>query len=524
MMLGLNAARVPIILCDKRKRKLTRVGEGRLTVRELLLGIDLGTTVLKAGVFDRVSGRVRARAGRRLNVRNTADGGHELRSGSIDRAFAEVLTTLRQQLGAEWTTIRGVGLAAQGGSNMIVHRATGRACSPMMLWTDGRVGALLDKLSQGRGSRFWRGFSLFDSPPGGLARMWWMSERFPECFNGDHIHIGAGEHLFHKLTGVWRQDAGNAIQIGTYNARKRALDSALLDLIGVPLSFVAPLRKGHETSVVSSRGARTLGLSAGIPVAGPYIDQEAGYMAAAGCSRSPMQCSLGTAWVANFLLPRGTKGSSPTQLVLPAPVGEGRLVIQPMLAGNSAWDWGLQTLLGDSLEQALTQAAAIFRERLLPPPGLAAFPGVACKNPDRVQLRGAAAFHGMDLLHTPADLLRALAAGVVFEARRYVGGVIERGCVDSVVLGGGASKGAHFGKLFSSLWHPLPVYQQVEEDLSVAQGALYALSPRAAQARTRKLTLPSERRRAEARSAYEDYLKTFERVYGDVPEGRPFAL
>ena len=43
--------------------------------------------------------------------------------------------------------------------------------------------------------------------------------------------------------------------------------------------FVAPLRPGHETAPLSAAGARLLGLTAGIPVAGPYNDHEAGHLA-----------------------------------------------------------------------------------------------------------------------------------------------------------------------------------------------------------------------------------------------------
>ena len=101
-------------------------------------------------------------------------------------------------------------------------------------------------------------------------------------------------------------------------------------------------------------------MDAGIPVAGPYIDQEAGYMSAAGVSESPLQCSLGTAWVGNFVLPDDTTGGSPTQMVLPAPVGNGRLVVQALLAGNVTWDWGLQTLLDADHVRALESAIGRF--------------------------------------------------------------------------------------------------------------------------------------------------------------------
>ena len=62
------------------------------------------------------------------------------------------------------------------------------------------------------------------------------------------------------LTGLWRQDAGSALQIGCYNARRGDLDQRLMDIAGLSTSFVAPMRRGHEVNGLSRKGARLTGL------------------------------------------------------------------------------------------------------------------------------------------------------------------------------------------------------------------------------------------------------------------------
>lgn len=493
-------------------------------MRDILLGIDFGTTVLKAGVFDRESGRELARSARRLDVRVTRDGGREQRLAGIDRTFKEIIEEVRRHVGRAWPGLFGIGLAAQGGSTIIADRDRGRAKTPMLLWNDGRASAELARIAERSPRGFWRRFALADAPPSGLARLAWMADHHPDLMDDSHIHCGAGEYLFHALTGIWRQDAGNAIQIGSYNARKKKLDAAGFRLIGVPLSFVAPLRQGHETAPLSERGAKLLGAKAGIPVAGPYIDQEAGYMAATGVSARPLQCSLGTAWVGNFVLPSDTTGTSPTQIVLPSPTNDGRLVVQPLLAGNVAWDWGLQALMDVDHGRAIEKATAVFRRQLLAPTGLVAFPGCSCPNPLKPDSIGAGVFHGIDARTTRDDLLRALAAGMVFELRRLLRPVADASAIDSVVLGGGASKGDHFRKLIAAIHHPLPVHQQVEEDLAVTRGALYAFDTEAAHAKTKRLPRLAEGQLVAVREAYEQYLAVFEQVYGAMPDAAAFAF
>ncbi|MCX7934365.1 MAG: FGGY family carbohydrate kinase [Planctomycetota bacterium] len=162
----------------------------------------------------------------------------------------------------------------------------------------------------------------------------WLRHLRPALFAKNNIYVGAGEFLFFKLTGAWRQDPGNALQIGCYNARRQRLDPALLAIARAPLSFVAPLRSGHERHPLAASGAELLSLPAGIPVVGPYMDQEAGYLAVTPVSRRPLQCSLGTAWVGNFILNCHEQWRDPFQLTIPSPQGRGYLVMQPLLTGN----------------------------------------------------------------------------------------------------------------------------------------------------------------------------------------------
>jgi sugar (pentulose or hexulose) kinase len=482
-------------------------GKARGIDREgLLLGIDLGTTVLKVCAFAREGGALLASAARRLPVVELPDGGREQPMGSLDRALGDCLRAVRERLGRKWRTVRGVGIAAQGGSSIIASRATGRPLTPMILWNDGRTRAHAADLERRQPPARWRRRSLGAAPPAGLGRLLWLREGRPELFREENIHIGAGEYLFFALTGVWRQDAGNAIQIGSYDAARERLEPGLLDLVGVPLSFVAPLRRGHETAPLSRRGARRLGLDEGIPVAGPYIDQEAGYLSAVGVTRS---------------LPSGRRGSSPSELVLPAPVGRGRLVVQPLLAGNRTWDWALGTFGG---AEPLRTAARAFGRALLPARGLTLVPWLTLPNPLEPSAQGSGALLGLSDRTSAEDVLRAAACGLSFELLRVLASVRDGGLVDGVVLGGGASKGPWFRTLIAALFEPLPVLHARDEDSGVARGALFALDPRVARSRSRRVEPPPPAVGERVRERYEAYRAVFERFCGRVAAGRPYVV
>lgn len=491
-------------------------GGNGIVMKGLLLGIDLGTTALKVAALNARTGKPVACASVRLPVRTDSTGAREQDPAALRRVLAAAFRDLRRQTGGAWRGVRGVGVAAQGGSTMIVDRASGKPHTALILWNDRRALAQYNRLCLAKPADYWRRFSWRNCPGWGLARILWLRERRSSLLSADNIYVGAGEYLYFNLTGAWRQDACHALQTGCYNVPERRLDAAPLRLVGAPLDFVAPMRDGHATHPLSPAGAHLTGLPEGIPVAGPYMDHEAGYLSAQGVSDRPLQCSLGTAWVGNFRLPKDARWSSPTQLVIPSVCDDGWLVVQPLMTGNVSWDWALSNTMGLNRERALAELPGIFGERLLPPHGLVALPWMHMPNPLDPALIGAGGFLGLSPATTREDMLRALAAGMAYEMARVFDGVKAR--VDSVVLGGGASKGAFFRSLLAALFHPLPVHVVADQDLTGARGVLHAFGGPASRGATGRVALPGKSTRKAIADGYGVYGEAARRFYGDLPE------
>jgi sugar (pentulose or hexulose) kinase len=489
---------------------------------DILLGLDIGTTELKAAAFSADSGRGLAEASFRLPTDSGPDGKREQDCRDVLSGIADLAAALRGQIGDAWRRAAGVGLAAQGGSAILCDRATGEALTPMQLWNDTRPLGLLPKIASRRPAGYWQGLSRLPEPGAGLARIEWLRRRHPDLVPARAsgrpgqtprtLYGGVGEYAFFALTGVWRQDAGNAVQIGCYSVPECGLTADPLAAVDVPLSFVAPLRRGHETSPLSESGGRLLGLPAGIPVAGPYIDHEAGYLSAAAPGARPLQCSLGTAWVGNFVTDREAPPEHGIDLVLPAPVGEGSLILRVMLAGNVTWDWGVAHLAGPG--GGLRAAAAVLTEDLLPPDGLVGLPWFTRPNPWDPALPGSGGLLGLGAHTSPSDLLRALTAGMAFEFARMFGPVAAAGIIDRAVLGGGASKGLAFQQLLAALFAPLPVSVALDQHLAGARGSVHAFSPRAALCETREVPCPDAATRARVERQCAHYARVVDAVLG----------
>ena len=235
-------------------------------------------------------------------------------------------------------------------------------------------------------------------------------------------------------------------------------------------------------------------------------------MSVIGVSKRPLQISLGTAWVGNFILSCRNRWTSPVQLVLPAPVGRGSLVVQPLLTGNVAWDWALERYLDRDHAKALRRAGMVFSSRLLPTEELRSIPWLHV--PNAIEPRGVR----VDSCRTdPAESVRQMAVSLVCELTRVLGEVIEKRKVDGIVLGGGASKGEFFRTLVAALAHPLPVLHQCEDDIAGPRGTLYAFGEKCARARTQRVRTPRAAVRRAVAQVYEQYVDLFNRLYGKVP-------
>ncbi|MCX6907791.1 MAG: FGGY-family carbohydrate kinase, partial [Verrucomicrobia bacterium] len=424
----------------------------------MYLGIDIGSTSLKAAAFDARSGRLLAQTEKRLPLDVDETGKREQDPVALIHALRAAASSLRRQVGERWRNVRGIGLATQGGSTILVNRKTGAPATPMILWNDTRAFGHFHKIAAKFPPRWWRAFSLRDEPGMGLARAQWMRENWPRLFKGNPLYVGAGEHVYFALTGQWRQDACHALQSGCYDARHNRLTTRPLARLGLPADFFAPLRQGHETHPLTQDAAALLKLPAGIPVAGPYNDHEAGYLSVLHVSRQPLECSLGTAWVGNFVLPPAFRGGSPFQLCIAAPTGNGRQVIMPLMTGNVTLDWALSTFVHADHPTALARAAGLLSKQMLPPQGLVALPWLNRPNALRPAHAGSAAFFGIGPATTPADLFRAVVAAMAFEFARVLDRVAKSGAVDSLVLCGGTAKSAHIRSLFAALFAPMPVH------------------------------------------------------------------
>jgi glycerol kinase len=102
---------------------------------ELLLGLDVGTTSLGAGLFS-PDGALIAWSSRRLATRSPGPGRLEQDPAAIWRATLAVVRGAVADAGRTASDLAAIGLTSQRTSAVVWDRQTGRALSPLVLWSD----------------------------------------------------------------------------------------------------------------------------------------------------------------------------------------------------------------------------------------------------------------------------------------------------------------------------------------------------------------------------------------------------
>ena len=242
-------------------------------MRDILIGIDAGTSVIKSVAFD-LAGRQLAAAA--LPNAYEAVG----RAGSVqdlDRTWADAATTLKQ-LSDKIENLAGrvaaIAVTGQGDGTWMIDRA-GMPVGKGWLWLDARAGETVERLRADSGD-----IARFDSTGSGLAacqqgpQLRWMNDHAPEMLNGVATTFHCKDWLYFKLTGKRATDPSEA-NFSFGNFRTRSYNDDVIRFLGLEkLKHVLPeIVDGAATHhALSAEAAGITGLTEGTPIVLGYVD------------------------------------------------------------------------------------------------------------------------------------------------------------------------------------------------------------------------------------------------------------
>jgi xylulokinase len=412
----------------------------------VLLGIDIGTTGVRAAVFAE-DGRMVADASASCLHDSPKTGWAEVDPEAWWRATARVLGELA--LRAKLDEVACIAVAGQAPTAVLVD-AAGAVVRPAILWLDTRADAEAREL----------GTEAYYLGP----KLSWLARHEPEALARTKWLLQSHAFLAMRLTGEVAVDPSTAaLALPLFDlAKLEWVQSAFLRVqdastgAGVTLAQMPPLRRSHEVlGAVTTEAARLTGLRAGTPVVVGGGDFAAATLGAGVVAEGEACLMLGTA--GNLLVPRRTPGTD-ARLINAHHVGtESWLSLGGTLSGG-AQEWLRHALSRASLGEedtavrgALPTFELLDREAARVPAasdGLLFLPYLQGERTPIWDVSARGAYVGLGLGHGRGHLWRALLEGIALgfvdcQAVLEDGGVVLR----EVVAANGGGKSALFRQI-----------------------------------------------------------------------------
>lgn len=403
-----------------------------------LLGIDLGTSSLKAAVLD-TDGCLLAVAGQEYAIASPVQGWAEQDPGLWYQAACTAVRQALRQADIRAQDVLALGLSGQMHS-LVCLDDSWQPLRPAILWADQRSAPQVESLRRHISSEnlaAWAGNPLAVGFT--LPNWMWLYENEPETARRTRWLLQPKDYLRYQLTGQIGTEPSDASATLLFDPHVRAWSQPLLEIAGLSPDRMPPLHESVEICAgLTRQAAADLGLRAGTPVVFGGSDQAAQALGQGVIEPGQVSSTIGSGgqWFAPLMEPKHDPG---LRLHLFCHVLPMRWHLEAaMLTAGLALRWLRDNLLPDSNYTTLVDEAARVEAAA---DGLFFLPYLAGERTPHMDPTATAAFLGLALRHGRAALTRAVMEGVVFGMRQGLDLLGELGVRPACVLAcGGANR------------------------------------------------------------------------------------
>jgi sugar (pentulose or hexulose) kinase len=424
---------------------------------DYMLGIDAGTSVVKAALFDR-AGNEQAVAWQPNRAKSPQPTWSEV---SMEETWAVTCAAIQELVakrGIDPQRIAGVGVTGTMVGAWPID-ARGRPVRDAILWNDGRTQPLMERLSaqhpnfmstifQESGSVMQQGCTL------PVVR--WLADHEPETLARTQAILCCKDWLCYRLTGSIQLDP-TEVTVMPGDARGRTYSQAMFDLFELARyrHLFPPIRQPQEIiGHVLPQAAAQTGLPVGTAVIAGVGDVPAPSIGL-GAVKPGMACTLlGTNILNCLVMAEPVFEPADVGLLFCAPGGRW-LRAMVNVSGTASLDWFIRTFYVPEAAAAPSQAELFDRLEELAresPPGangviyLPYLSGLGITTPFS-EPAARAQFFGLTDAHRHSDLLRAVYEGIALSIRDGYHAMGRP--IDEIRLSGGGSKSFFWSQLIA---------------------------------------------------------------------------
>lgn len=419
----------------------------------LLLGIDIGTTAVKAALFS-LEGQIAASSSAEYAT-------HHLRPGWVEQRpddwWQAVCLAIRQALaqtphGAE--RVAGVAVSSQAPALLPLDKH-GKPLRPALIWMDRRAEAQARALAETLGAQKMHQITGNRADAFYVAaKLLWFKTHEPHLLAQTHQFLQVNGYINYRLTNAYSLDPVHAalLQLRHYATGEWARE--LCDLCGVTPELFPLVKQGHELcGSVTPEAAEATGLRVGTPVMVGTVDGAAAALEAGVVKAGSAAEMTGTSTV--VLMPNAQGITDPALIAMPHAIPQMHLLLGATVASGASLRWfrdqfaqleiQLANASGRDAFDLLTEQAA---QAPIGSDGVIFLPYMMGERSPLWHTNARGVFFGLSLAATKAAMIRAVLEGTAFALRHNIEAARAAGVsVTQVRSVGGGTR--------SSLWNQI---------------------------------------------------------------------
>lgn len=450
---------------------------------KLTLGVDIGTTNVKACVLDIQAGAVIASASAEHPLYHPYPGWAEQDADSYWAAVSECIASCVAQCGDRASGIAAVSISGLVGVTLPVG-TDGRPLRRGMIWMDARAHHQCEQIRERVGER------RINAVNGNRVASWfvepkalWLREHEPDVFAATHKLLSPTGYCNFQLTGEFSINPGDAGLFYPYDHAHGCWDHSLTVDLGLEPEIYPEIHLAHEViGMVTARAARETGLRQDTLVVAGGTDIGSAALGAGVTSAGQAYYSMGTGSNLGILIPRDKKIDEYRILRWPHVLEELTLFDGPMAFTGASLKWfrdkfaDPEAVIAERMGQNVFDLVTAQAEQVsAAADGLMYLPYLGNSLAPRWDTQACGVFFGVQPFTTRAHFIRALIEGVAFDLYSNVRIAEDAGVqFDELILNGGPTKSAMWNQVTANVTNRRLLIPDVDEAAPLGDAILAA--------------------------------------------------
>lgn len=247
-------------------------------MKDLLLGIDIGTSSCKVAVFN-TDGKIIAQKSGEYKVFYPQKGWAEQNPLDWWEAIAACTREIAKEVNV--SDIKGIGIDGQSWSAIAIDKDK-NVLTNTPIWLDTRASDICKRIRSEFGENAF--FEISGNPfqpTYTLPKILWYKEKLPTVYENTYKILQSNSYIAMMLTDVISQDYSQGYGLQCYDIKNRKWDYSVLEKLGLRTDILPVFYECHGVvGTVSEKASEITGLAVGTPVVAGGLDAACGTLGA----------------------------------------------------------------------------------------------------------------------------------------------------------------------------------------------------------------------------------------------------